>query len=79
MCGITGCLSLTTSKISNINKYLNAMSNLIAHRGPDGKGEWTSNEQSVGLVHRRLSIIDLSEAGSQPMSAQNGTVIVFKR
>lgn len=66
MCGINGFVdfSLTISK-----EELYAMTQSLAHRGPDGTGnEWlTSDQCTVGLGHRRLSILDLSEAGHQPM------------
>jgi asparagine synthase (glutamine-hydrolysing) len=53
------------------------MSRLIAHRGPDGLGEWQSESGRVGLVHRRLAIIDLTEFAAQPMQADNGTVLSY--
>ena len=53
------------------------MGKLIAHRGPDGAGSWVSPNGAVGLAHRRLSIIDLTEHGAQPMAADNGTVISY--
>jgi asparagine synthase (glutamine-hydrolysing) len=43
------------------------MTDVIAHRGPDGEGHWVNDEQTLGFGHRRLSIIDLSSRGSQPM------------
>ena len=53
------------------------MSRLIEHRGPDGVGQWQSDSGRVGLVHRRLAIIDLSESAAQPMHAVNGTVLSY--
>jgi asparagine synthase (glutamine-hydrolysing) len=53
------------------------MSDLIAHRGPDGSGRWHASSGAVGLAHRRLAIIDLSPAAAQPMRAPTGTSIVF--
>ena len=53
------------------------MSQILEHRGPDGQGLWISENQNIGMVHRRLSIIDISERGSQPMKGQNNNVIVF--
>jgi len=43
------------------------MTDILAHRGPDGEGQWVNNVGSVAIGHRRLSIIDLSDAGAQPM------------
>ena len=77
MCGIAGFVSLTASPYSRSVVALRAMSSLIAHRGPDGEGEWVSPGAHVGFVHRRLAIIDLSPSGAQPMHASNGTVIAY--
>ena len=67
MCGITGFIDY--AKISN-KEILKKQSDTIAHRGPDGEGQilFSFPDVSVGLGHRRLSIIDLTEAGSQPMN-----------
>ncbi|MBI3699908.1 MAG: asparagine synthase (glutamine-hydrolyzing) [Afipia sp.] len=77
MCGIAGFISLTGTARAKPDTALRAMSSLIAHRGPDGEGEWLSAGKNVGFVHRRLAIIDLSPGGAQPMHAPNGTVITY--
>ena len=63
MCGIAGYINIDNKPVSAT--VINAMTDAIAHRGPDGDGEWL--EDNVALGHRRLSIIDLSPAGKQPM------------
>lgn len=77
MCGIAGQISLNNHPIPSLSTGLGAMSRLIAHRGPDGSGQWQSDSGQVGLVHRRLAIIDLSESAAQPMHAVNGTVLTY--
>jgi len=63
MCGITGLINLDGIPVSPV--ILQKMTDAIGHRGPDGEGHWI--EGNVGMGHRRLSIIDLSPAGRQPM------------
>ncbi|HEX5025706.1 MAG TPA: asparagine synthase (glutamine-hydrolyzing) [Agriterribacter sp.] len=65
MCGIAGIISPNPALIST--SRLKKMADAIAHRGPDGEGYWISPGEIVGFAHRRLSIIDLSEAAAQPM------------
>lgn len=77
MCGIAGIISNDLTGIDRLQDGLDAMSRLMAHRGPDGAGQWRRPNQSVGLVHRRLTIIDLSATGAQPMAGANGTVLTF--
>lgn len=77
MCGIVGAVSLDGAAIGEIDRSIAVMNDLVAHRGPDGAGVWTNASQSVGLGHRRLSVIDLSSAAAQPMTAPNGTSITF--
>ncbi len=64
MCGIAGILSSDPNNVSRTR--LQKMTNAIVHRGPEGEGFWQNEEGTVGLGHRRLSIIDLSDAGAQP-------------
>lgn len=77
MCGIGGQLALNGQAIGNLTHRLVVMSKLLAHRGPDGEGQWQNDQSRVGFVHRRLAIIDLSESAAQPMKAINDTVISF--
>ena len=68
MCGIAGVLGAGARDPG----LLTRMAAPIAHRGPDDKGFWSDAEAGIGLVHRRLAIIDLSPAGHQPMASNNG-------
>lgn len=68
MCGIAGYLNLNSSPASEI--ILKKMTDKIRHRGPDGEGQYVDGH--VGLGHRRLAILDLSQAGQQPMRTQEG-------
>lgn len=68
MCGIAGILDLDGSAVEP--PVLSAMTDAIAHRGPDGEGHWI--EGGMGLGHRRLAIIDLSPLGRQPMLSPSG-------
>lgn len=65
MCGIAGIFSQDKSQVSS--ERLKQMTDALAHRGPDGEGLWINTTNEAGLGHRRLSIIDLSNAGYQPM------------
>jgi asparagine synthase (glutamine-hydrolysing) len=66
MCGIAGILNFNGSQISL--DEVKKMTDVISHRGPDGEGQWLNASKTLGLGHRRLSIIDLSENARQPMS-----------
>lgn len=74
MCGIAGVV-LAPGKAVDKNRLI-AMSQVVAHRGPDGSGYWIAPGGNVGLTHRRLSIIDLSPAGAQPMVSASGRYTV---
>ncbi|MFM1975924.1 MAG: hypothetical protein RL145_770 [Pseudomonadota bacterium] len=77
MCGIAGAATLNSEPIPLLSRRLERMGELIAHRGPDGAGQWREPSDKVGLAHRRLSIIDLSNAASQPMIGDGDIVICF--
>ena len=70
MCGFGGFYS-TNLKVKQ-EKVLFDMGEAIKSRGPDGAGTWISNDKNIGMVHRRLAIIDLSPAGHQPMFSPSG-------
>jgi asparagine synthase (glutamine-hydrolysing) len=76
MCGIAGFYA--PERRLDPTDVLRRMSDTIAHRGPDAQGEWFDPARGVGLAHRRLAIVDLSDAGHQPMRSASGRyVIVF--
>lgn len=76
MCGIAGIVDLDGRPIARLEKKLSVMGELISHRGPDGEGIWAAPKRQAGLAHRRLTIIDLTDTGAQPMRGQNDTTIV---
>ena len=65
MCGIAGIIQATPSRYNKV--HLEKMTAALAHRGPDGEGSWQNDPGTVLLGHRRLSIIDLTAAGQQPL------------
>jgi len=73
MCGIAGVLDTTGAPVSVA--VLKRMTDIVAHRGPDGEGHYALG--SVGLGHRRLAIIDLSDAGHEPMANEDGSVVLI--
>nr|HPG72295.1 asparagine synthetase B [Syntrophales bacterium] len=78
MCGICGVITTNGGGVDEA--VLRRMTDVMTHRGPDGSGLYLrpGSGPSVGLGHRRLSIIDLTEAGRQPLSNEDGTVwLVF--
>ena len=68
MCGIAGIFNLDGQPVSY--NLIMAMNNALAHRGPDGEGVYI--DENIGLGHRRLSILDTSANGAQPMHSKNG-------
>lgn len=75
MCGIAGIVHFNNEPVLALK--LKQMTDVIIHRGPDGEGQWINEEKNVGFGHRRLSIIDLSDAGKQPMHFKNQYTITF--
>jgi asparagine synthase (glutamine-hydrolysing) len=73
MCGITGILNLNHDPVSPTD--LQRMADAISHRGPDGEGYWT--DRFIGFGHRRLAILDLTDAAHQPMLSDDGRVALI--
>ncbi|MEQ8661497.1 MAG: asparagine synthetase B, partial [Gammaproteobacteria bacterium] len=74
MCGIAGIWRAAPG--AELLQVARDMASAIAHRGPDGAGAWVDDAGGPALAHRRLSIIDLSAAGAQPMAARSGRCVV---
>ena len=76
MCGICGFYKLNSSAPHIGETYLHQMNEQMILRGPDGGNVWLESENRCGLGHRRLSIIDLSNTASQPMSNEDGSIVI---
>lgn len=76
MCGIAGIFSYHYASHDVDREELRRIRDYMIKRGPDGYGEWYSKDGHTGLAHRRLSIIDLSERGAQPMLSSDGNYVV---
>lgn len=74
MCGIAGIYAYREASAAVDRGELLRIREAMIHRGPDGAGLWVSENQRVGLAHRRLAIIDLSDAGAQPMATADGNL-----
>ena len=76
MCGLTGIIDPSTSATSGLRQRVAGMTETLHRRGTDASGVWA--DDGVALGHRRLSILELSDAGAQPMHSACGRfVIVF--
>jgi asparagine synthase (glutamine-hydrolysing) len=76
MCGIAGIVNIRGQSVEPAE--IERLTNLVAHRGPDGAGHWFSADRNVALGHRRLAIIDPGAGGYQPMLSHDGRhVIVY--
>lgn len=76
MCGITGIINLDKLTVESLRNICLQMTNSLLHRGPDDVGVWTDTRGLVALGHRRLSILDLSPEGHQPMLSATGRYVI---
>jgi asparagine synthase (glutamine-hydrolysing) len=76
MCGIVGFLGLADQGATTLAEIAERMSTCLAHRGPDDAGVWVDERAGLGLGHRRLSILDLSPTGHQPMFSHGGRYVI---
>lgn len=74
MCGICGIMQLGASVAPVDEQLISRMTDTLAHRGPNDRGTWSRGIMALG--HRRLSVIDLSSAGHQPMTNEDGSVVI---
>lgn len=75
MCGIAGILLTRTADPHHL-AAIDAMTATLDHRGPDGEGIWLDREGGIALGHRRLAIVDLSDAGHQPMLSEDENLVI---
>lgn len=76
MCGFAGCILKNSTSLNQLKTIAQQMGNAIIHRGPDDGGVWVDEKQGIALAHRRLSVIDLSTEGHQPMFSACGRYIM---
>jgi asparagine synthase (glutamine-hydrolysing) len=76
MCGITGFIQYRGGSYEELTHRCQGMADTIAHRGPDADGVWVDPAFPLALGHRRLSILDLTEAGAQPMVSASGRYVL---
>lgn len=74
MCGFAGFVAIDGARISDERAVVHRMIDRLVHRGPDAGDAWLDPSGAVALGHRRLSIIELSEAGAQPMHSRSGNL-----
>lgn len=76
MCGIAGIFLAPDAADPRRLAAIKPMAATLHHRGPDGEGIWTDRDAGIALGHRRLAIVDLSEAGHQPMTSHGGRLVI---
>ena len=77
MCGIAGLWFAKSETRERLESNARAMGRAISHRGPDAEGIWTDAARGLAFTHRRLSILDLTEAGAQPMHSHCGRYVII--
>ncbi|RUX98079.1 MULTISPECIES: asparagine synthase (glutamine-hydrolyzing) [unclassified Mesorhizobium] len=76
MCGITGILLAPNTADAGSLRAIGQMTSALRHRGPDGQAVWTNREAGIAFGHRRLAIVDLTDAGRQPMQSASGRYVI---
>ena len=76
MCGFSGFLGFASQDKNNSLEILLRMNSSLDHRGPDSEGYWIEENRQIALGHKRLSILDLSDAGAQPMHSRSGKYVL---
>ena len=76
MCGITGFCNFSGFTVDSAEALIHTMADRLLHRGPDDGGVWLDGDAGIAFGHRRLSILDLSSAGHQPMISTSGRYII---
>ena len=69
-------LDFIQKNLSKFNNVILRMNSAVSHRGPDFSSQWEDNNFGIALGHQRLSILDLSNAGNQPMISQSGRFVI---
>ena len=78
MCGLAGIFAYGDGALPVDETELLKMREAMSARGPDGAGSWLAANRRIGLAHRRLALVDLTDTGAQPMANADGTLqIVF--
>jgi asparagine synthase (glutamine-hydrolysing) len=75
MCGIAGIINFRGNAVEPAE--ISRLTNLLAHRGPDGEGTWFNGNRSIAFGHRRLAIIDPGPGGYQPMLSADGRYVII--
>jgi asparagine synthase (glutamine-hydrolysing) len=76
MCGINGIWTAQRARAAHLARDIARMNQALGHRGPDGRGIYLDTDVGLALGHTRLSIIDLSDAGTQPMTSADGRLTI---